>query len=181
MLLSIDNVLVQLGAQLMLDDLNSLITFRGALKGGLGHVESRHFVREHHVKRGRRASFLHVSIDTRPVQMWSSEKQALQLRRITMVVEVDVPVACEQVVERVIQQSVRVSAFVVKNHQVRHIDYPHAQLRNPPSEERRRCDNFEHDLDTDPHKNHIRSDAVVRTAKFPNRSTCAAMVFCFFG
>lgn len=177
----LNDFLIQLREQLLLTEPDPLVPLGASPDRCLSDMEPRDFIHQHHVEGRRRAPFLHVARDAGPLEVRPSEQQALQLRRVPVVVEVDGQIGREERVERVTRQGVRVRPFRLQDHQVCHVDHPHAELRAPSPQDRGRLDDLERELGANPDEDDVRVESVVGAGEFPDGGPCAAVVFGLFG
>lgn len=111
-------------------DADLFVPLRGAPDGSLGDVVSAHAIPQHHVQRRCRAALLAVACDAHPAQLGPAKEQAFDLVPVAVIVEMNGAVGCEEGLEVLVRESVRVSAFALEYQEVGDIDDANAQARS---------------------------------------------------
>lgn len=156
-----------------------LVAHRRAFQGGVNNMPSADAVAEHHVQGRRGTAFLVIGFNRDMMKVRTAEKETLEFIRIAVVVEMDGFVGCEERVEVIVAQSVRMASFEAEHHQIGHIDDSDSKVRRLFPEHSGRFDDLEGEFRSDTHKHDIRIQPVVSTREFPDRGSGATMRLCF--
>lgn len=95
----LDDIMLQLRLQFLVNDPNFLIPLRPTTQRGFRNMVARGAIDDHHIERRGGTPLLHVPGNRDAVQTRTAEKQALQLGRIAVVIEVDGPISREEIIK----------------------------------------------------------------------------------
>ena len=162
---------LQLAVQLHRPESHSLID-NGSTPNTLhSNMVSRNVVPQHHVERGRRASFLPVALNVHPISAFASERQPGHITAIPVVIDDNPPVLGEKVTKVVIGESMWMRTEGSKDHEISDVHNPHAKLRGDLAEKGGCGDDFERDLRTDTNEDDIRAETFISGAEPPDAGT----------